>query len=383
MLRLRFRLCRRGAQALVLALTVGVAALVAPFAARAQDGGNAGDRGDDRPEPARVYIPFEDLKKVFETEGQGVFVPYAEFQDLWKRAMDRGPDRTPPAGVTTALYEGVIEGDLAVVKATLDVLSGKDGESAVPIGLGGAVIGEATLDGKPAVLISSKQGRRVVVRGKGVHKLLVTLVAPVTPANGDRTVAFPSAGAPVSRLSFAVPGEGVKVTVSPNLATTRTDLGSGVTQVMAYVGAAPELRLTWRPKPVETAGVEAVVHAQTEVLHRVGEQTIETRLFAHFSMMRGGARTFRVTFPRDQQVLQVEGAAIRTWSEEDTGDASRTVRVELHDDAEGAYDLRLLLERPRAEGETTADLPVLTFPDAAREAGTVAVQVLPPIAVRP
>ena len=135
------------------------------------------------------------------------------------------------------------------------------------------------------MLVSDKTGHRVIVRGKGVHKMSITLVAPVTPANGDRTVAFPSAGAPVSRLSFAVPGEGVRVTVQPNLATTRTDEGSGVTRVMAYVGAARELRLTWRPRPVETVGAEAVVHAQTEVLHRVGEQTIETYLYTWYSAL--------------------------------------------------------------------------------------------------
>lgn len=374
---------RRGALALILFLISLAAVALGPAAVRAQDARPRDKAGDqDVPPPARVYVPFEDLKKVFETEGQGVFVPYAEFRALWKKAMDRGPDAVAPSGVTTAAYDGTIEGELAVVKASLEVLSAEDGESAVPIGLGAAVIGEATLDGKPAILVTEKSGRRVVVRGKGVHKLELTLVAPVTPKDGDRTVAFPSAGAPVSRLTFAVPGEGVRVTVSPNLATTRTDEGSGVTRVMAYVGAAPEITLTWRPRPVETAGTAAVVHAQTEVLHVIGEQTVVTRLFVRFTILRGGQRRFRVVTPATDKVLEVEGAAIRSWGETVEGDL-RTVSVELHDDAVNSYDLRLLLERPRVAGEATAELPAPSFPDAARDAGTVAVMVLPPIAVRP
>jgi hypothetical protein len=369
---------RRTIVAFALALLAAAAGSV-----RAQDARPpAAPGGDDVPPPSRVYVPFEDLKKVFEKEGQGVFVPYAEFRELWKKAMDRGPGAASPSGVTTALYEGKVEGDLAMVEATLEVVAASDGESSVPIGLAGATIGAATLDGKPAAILVDKGGARVVVRGKGAHSLKATLVAPVLPRDGDRTVAFPSAGAPVSRLSFTVPGEGVRVTVEPNLATTRTDAGSGVTQVMAYVGAAPEMRLTWRPKPVETAGTAAILQAQTEVLHRIGEQTVETRLFARFTILRGGMRTFRVRFPAGERVLSVEGSGIRVWEEtEEAG--SRDVRVDLHNDAEGLYDLRLQLERPRAATDTTAELPALVFPGSSREAGTVAVQVLPPIAVRP
>jgi hypothetical protein len=375
---------RRRAATWLAAAAVAVlfaASLAATGAVRAQDAPPK-DANDDVPPPARVYVPFEDLKKVFDKEGQGVFVPWAEFRELWRKAMDRGPDGAPPSGVSSALYEGTVEGDLAIVEATLEVQAGADGESAVPVGLAGATIGSATLDGKPAVLVSDKKGRRVVVRGRGAHTLKLTLVSAVQPKDGDRTVVFPSAGAPVSRLSFAVPGEGVRVTVEPNLATTRTDEGTGVTRVLAYVGAAPEVRLTWRPKPVETAGAAAILQAQTEVLHRVGEQTVETRFFARMSILRGSLRTFRVRFPSGERVLQVEGSGIRSWEESDEA-GGREVRVDLHNDAEGTYDLRLQFERPRAASETTAELPVVALVGASREAGTIAVQVLPPVAVRP
>jgi hypothetical protein len=310
---------RRTSRAALFAAAIAVGSLVAGLsgAATAEDGAPrlpAAPRADDDvPPPSRVYVPFEDLKKVFEKEGQGVFVPYAEFKELWKKAMDRGPGATTPSGVSSALYEGRVEGDLALIEATLEVQSGSDGESSVPVGLAGATLGSASLDGKPAVIVSDKAGRRVIVRGKGAHTLKATLVAGVLPKDGDRTVAFPSALAPVSRLSFAVPGEGVRVTVEPNLATTRTDEGSGVTRVLAYVGAASEVRLTWRPKPVETAGTAAIVQAQTEVLHRVGEQTVETRLFVRYSILRGGVKTLRVQFPSGERVLQVEGPSIRSW----------------------------------------------------------------------
>ncbi len=38
----------------------------------------------------KVYVPYRDLSKVFEKEGEGVFLPYEEFLDLWRRA--HGPE---------------------------------------------------------------------------------------------------------------------------------------------------------------------------------------------------------------------------------------------------------------------------------------------------
>ena len=52
--------------------------------------------------PAReqtIYIPYSKLRQIFEKEGRGVFVPYDEFQRLWKAAREaavKNPDPKPP-----------------------------------------------------------------------------------------------------------------------------------------------------------------------------------------------------------------------------------------------------------------------------------------------
>jgi hypothetical protein len=45
----------------------------------------------DAEPPAReqtIYIPYSKLRQIFEKEGRGVFVPYDEFQKLWKSARE-------------------------------------------------------------------------------------------------------------------------------------------------------------------------------------------------------------------------------------------------------------------------------------------------------
>ncbi len=52
--------------------------------------------------PAKVYVPYKELKGVFETERQGVFLPYKEFQRLWRAAQDK------PAAVAPAPFEYLV-----------------------------------------------------------------------------------------------------------------------------------------------------------------------------------------------------------------------------------------------------------------------------------
>ena len=33
--------------------------------------------------PTKVYVPYKDLRSVFESVKQGIFLPYAEFHRLW------------------------------------------------------------------------------------------------------------------------------------------------------------------------------------------------------------------------------------------------------------------------------------------------------------
>jgi hypothetical protein len=79
--------------------------------------------------PAReqtIYIPYTKLRQIFEKEGRGVFVPYDEFQRLWKAARDaaKKPDEyKPPIASLIAEIdsEATVSRDVMNVKATLQI----------------------------------------------------------------------------------------------------------------------------------------------------------------------------------------------------------------------------------------------------------------------
>src|SRR5688500_9049022 len=50
-----------------------------------------------------IYVPYTKLRQTFEKEGRGVFVPYEEFQRLWRAAREaaKKPEaaKTPVAAI--------------------------------------------------------------------------------------------------------------------------------------------------------------------------------------------------------------------------------------------------------------------------------------------
>ncbi len=45
-----------------------------------------------------IYIPYDKLRQVFEKHGRGVFLPYEEFEELWRTAQEKNrPDREASA----------------------------------------------------------------------------------------------------------------------------------------------------------------------------------------------------------------------------------------------------------------------------------------------
>jgi hypothetical protein len=122
---------------LPLALLLALVAVGASPAARADDGdagpGDASppaEEGGVPPPLHKVYVPYKDLRKIFEREGEGVFVPAEEFRELWKRAWGGGGDGTkPPVPVAlhAATYEGEADGDVIRLTARLDVEVLRDG----------------------------------------------------------------------------------------------------------------------------------------------------------------------------------------------------------------------------------------------------------------
>src|SRR5881296_3648535 len=71
-----------------------------------------------------IYVPYKNLKDIFEKEESSVLLPYAQFLQMWGQMIGPivPPVKPPVAGVITrADYTGAVEDELVRLRATLAV----------------------------------------------------------------------------------------------------------------------------------------------------------------------------------------------------------------------------------------------------------------------
>ena len=338
----------------------------------------------------RVYVPFDELEKVFKDGGKGVFLPYREFLDLWneltlKRAED---DKPPPAEAVLAKaeYTGHIEGDSVVLEAKITAESFKNGWVLLPLTDKAAPgIGEATT-GK-AVLRSRADGSDLMLPEKGVYEITLKIYAPIIRSGGKSRVTLNLPRAAVSRLNITVPGEGLEFELTPAAAFTAQP-AAGQTQFACFFGAGSQQTIAWGTAQAVTQ-MSALVLAQTKLSTQIGTGSVATTADIALRILRAPINELKITLPADQEILGVTGAGIKEWKIEEprvAGELSKVRRTliilpekPLRDD----YALKLQLEGPVAKLPAEVNVPDLEIIGAAQANGEAVVNAESQLDVTP
>ncbi|MBP7935304.1 MAG: hypothetical protein KA354_11710 [Phycisphaerae bacterium] len=294
---------------------------------------------DDRPagatpeRPIReqsIYIPYTKLRETFEREGRGVFLPYGEFEKLWRAAREKdgpSPDARPPVQflINEVDHEATVARDVVRVKAQVKIELLAEGWHHVPLGLADAAATQATIGELPArMLFDSQKGYELLLekRGKAAESVTLTLeyAKAYEKTAGRNRVSFQPPQAPVSRWRIRIPESGVKVNLSPLIAATQIPesgpAGSAAeeTVVMAFVGAAPTVQIDWTPKAEGATGLASLATVQAEQQVRIEDGVVRTRTQLAYEISRAALSELVVEVPADQRVINVLDANVRQWS---------------------------------------------------------------------
>lgn len=372
-------------------LLLVLAALAFAPAARAADPPESGEDGTAPKKAATeqsIYIPYTKLRTVFEKEGRGVFLPYEEFQELWQAARDntrRPPDDKPPVSalITEARNEATVLKDVVRVNSELKIEVLAEGWSEIPLRLADAAIIRAVLDDKPArIVFEPGIGHKLLIekrdRKTGVLSLSLEYVKAFTKSPGQNGVSFEAPQAPVSRWRIHIPETGVKVSIRPLIAATEVPEGdpSGEqpdqTIVLAFVGAAPTVRIDWTPKSEGATGLEALANVQSEQHVTVDEGVIRTRSRLTYDISRAELLRLLVEVSATHQIVNVFDPNIRQWSVE-TVEGRQRITAELFEPAKKTQSVTVELEKftkqKTESGKPKGDTALLV--GAAREAASI------------
>lgn len=327
-----------------------------------------------------IYIPYTKLRAIFEKDGRGVFVPYDQFQELWKAAREatrRIEEYKPPIGALIAEVDSKATAGQDVMnveaKVSIEVLT--EGWHEIPLRLTDAAIRSAKIGEAPArILYSPEAGYRLLLekKGKETERFVLQLQysKAFSKAPGSNTVQFDAPQAPVNRWQIHIAEAGVKVNVHPNLSATDAladmnapevpeagqppDPTKG-TVVQAFVGSADQVRIDWTAKAEGAAGLAALatVQARQEVV--IDEGVIRTRAHLAYEITRADVTQLALEVPAAHNVVNIFDPNVQKWEKKIEGEL-QTLTISLFQPTRGTQNITLELEKFAGDREMPQEM---------------------------
>jgi hypothetical protein len=306
-----------------------------------------------------IYVPFKELQKVFDNQEASVVLPYAEYLDLMKRAINAIPVTTgnQDAVITSSQWTAVVEKDLARINVELKVNVLKtEGWATLPVNFGSAAIGKVEPTDGTVLLKGTGQGTyELLLKGAGQKSVKLELLAAVLTSPEDRSFAIQCPPTGISELVVTIPEPDQTIRITPLQVLLPTDglTVEGKTVAKASLGAVNQFEVHWNPRAGSKPVMDLLSSVTNETSVRIEQGLLQSRTLLKYEILRGELRDVSILVPGDARIIDVVSAAgrIRSWNAEPVGDTHQLIKAELLVPATGGFQIELQTERP-IEGDT-------------------------------
>lgn len=306
-----------------------------------------------------IYVPFRELQKVFENQDASVVLPYAEYLDLIKRAINAVPVTTgnQDAVITSSSWTATVEKDLARVNVELKLSVMKEnGWATLPIAFGPAAIGKVEPNDGSVLLKGTGQGTyELLVSGAGQKSVKLELLATVLTSPEDRsfTIQCPPTGISELVVTIPEPDQSVRITPLQVLLPAEGLAVEGKTVAKASLGATNQFEVRWNPRAGSKPVMDLLSSVTNETSVRIEQGLTQSRTVLNYEILRGELRELALLVPKDARIIDVVSAAgrIRSWNAEAVGETHQIVKAELLVPATETFQIEIQTERP-IEGDT-------------------------------
>ena len=300
-----------------------------------------------------IYVPFRELQKVFDNQDASVVLPYAEYLDLMKRAINAVPVTTgnQDAVITSSLWTATVEKDLArvTVELKLNVLKA-DGWATLPIAFGAAAIGKVEPADGTVLLKGTGQGTyELLIKGAGQKSVKLELLATILTSPEDRSFAIQCPPTGISELVVTIPEPDQTVRITPLQVLLPTDgvAAEGQTVAKASLGATNQFEVHWNPRAGSKPVMDLLSSVTNQTSVRIEQGLLQSRTVLNYEILRGELRDVTVLVPKDARIIDVVSAAgrIRSWNAEAAGETHQIVKAELLVPATEKFQIEIQTER--------------------------------------
>ena len=306
-----------------------------------------------------IYVPFKELQKVFDNQDASVVLPYAEYLDLMKRAINAVPLTTgnQDAVMTSSSWHATVEKDLARVSVELKLNVIKaDGWATLPIAFGAAAIGKVEPNDGTVLLKGTGQGTyELLVKGAGQKTVKLELLATVSTSPEDRSFAIQCPPTGISELIVTIPEPDQTIGITPLqvLLPTEGIAADGKTVAKASLGATNQFEVHWNPRAGSRPVMDLLSSVTNQTSVRIEQGLLQSRTVLNYEILRGELRDITILVPIDARIIDVVSAAgrIRSWKAEPAGETHQIVKAELLVPATEKFQIEIQTERA-IEGDT-------------------------------
>ena len=327
-------------------------------------------RAQEADQPIReIFVPFDDLNVILDSDKQRVFLTRKEYDDLIKQARSQPQSPAPHKVLLSAAeYEGELQEGRALITGQLTIEVLDDGLFALPLELGGVGIRAATLDGKPAPLVRGLAaapnqpagGLALLIQGKGSHKLELRLTAPLQTAAAQQSLNILLPTNAATKLRLTVPGNvdvkggGAVVSRTYEMEANRT-----VLDVLPQRGWMA-LVMSLNNRLLQD---QRVVVARSVIVDEVTQGYERIHATISFRVLHGAVEKLRLAVPAGFEVTQVESHLLARWEEKTDAAGIKTLEATLREPTSEQIVLQLTANRsPAAGADWLASLQDWKFP---------------------
>ncbi|MFO1094978.1 MAG: hypothetical protein U0992_16975 [Planctomycetaceae bacterium] len=346
----------------------------------------SGETAPAAPPERTIYVPYRDLKGVFEQLGAGVFVPYSEWLKMRRQLEQGGPDgQAVKAVITESSYVATVEKDLVRITAKLKVNVLGQPWVEVPVKFGDAAVGKLTGPAGKVLLRGTGDGTYALLLGEtGEHEVTLELVARVQTSPDGREFALDVPPVGITSFDVNVPEADQAIEVTPKVAIEPAEPVEGHTHVRASLGATARIAARWHPRVSRTPDMELLASVTNITQVSIEDGLVRTDAWLTFDVLRGSLSQVRLEAPTDLRILDVTSPArLKAWrTAEENG--RQIITVDLLNPADKQAIVEVHAERKLPEGEFSlagrsedGQPHGIHALDAAREAGQIVVRNAP------
>jgi len=266
-----------------------------------------------------IYLPYKNLKEVFEKQDATVFMPYLEYLKLWQ-GQAAGPEGEikPPVSalITSAIYKATIEKNFARIEVEYSIQVLGKPWSEIPLNFGKAAVGKVTGSNEKTFLRGIGQGKySLLLPEKGAHKVRFELLTRVHTSPDGRSFQFNCPAVGITTFELTVPEADQTVQLTPQLVQTPVESGPKETKIKATLGATTSIAAKWNPRTSIKPDMDLLASVTNLTHVSLEDGLLHTNTFLTYDILRGELKELRIVVPEGCRILDVNSgnAKIKGW----------------------------------------------------------------------